>query len=82
MMVPEFTQKNIYEQRINAVIAYAREHLDDDLSLETLAHVAGFSPFHFHRVFKALTDETISDMVLRLRLERATALLRATPDLY
>jgi len=81
MMVPEFTQKNIYEQRINAVIAYAREHLDDDLSLATLARVAGFSPFHFHRVFKALTDETISDLVLRLRLERATALLRATPDL-
>lgn len=81
MMSPDLTQKNIYEQRINAVIHYAREHLDEDLSLETLAQVAGFSPFHFHRVFKALTDETINELVVRLRLERAAALLRASPAL-
>lgn len=80
-MISNHTQKNIYEQRINDVIHYAREHLDDDLSLATLAQVAGFSPFHFHRIFKALTEETISDLVLRLRLERAAALLRATPHL-
>jgi AraC family transcriptional regulator len=43
--------------------------------------VAGFSPFHFHRLFKAITDETINDMVTRLRLERAVVLLRATPQL-
>jgi AraC family transcriptional regulator len=43
--------------------------------------VAGFSPFHFHRVFHTLTDETLNEMVLRLRLERAAALLRATPRL-
>lgn len=81
IMLSESTQKNIYEQRINAVIAYAREHLDDDLSLATLAQVAGFSPFHFHRIFKAMTEETINELVVRLRLERAAALLRATPAL-
>jgi len=40
-----------------------REHLNDDLSLEALARVAGFSPFHFHRLFKSLTEETINEMV-------------------
>lgn len=74
-------QENYYLQRIHAVIAYVRENLQADLSLDTLAQVAGFSPFHFHRIFKTLTDETINDMVLRLRLERAAALLRATPEL-
>lgn len=75
------TQENLYLQRINAVIDYVREHLHDDLSLDLLARVAGFSPFHFHRVFKAIAEETLSDMVVRLRLERAASLLRATPEL-
>lgn len=74
-------QENLYIQRIHAVIGYVREHLKDELSLDTLARVAGFSPFHFHRVFKSITGETINEIVLRLRLERAAALLRSTPNL-
>jgi AraC family transcriptional regulator len=72
-------QQNLYLQRIHAVVGHVRENLDGDLSLGTLAQVAGFSPFHFHRIFKTLTGETINDLVLRLRLERAVALLRSTP---
>lgn len=75
------TQENLYLQRLNAVTAYVRENLNEDLSLNTLAQVAGFSPFHFHRLFKAITEETVNEMVTRLRLERAVALLRATPEL-
>ena len=74
-------QENLYLQRINAVIDYARENLNRDLSLDTLARVAGFSPFHFHRIFKSITEETVNEMVMRLRLERAVALLRSTPEL-
>lgn len=74
-------QENLYLQRINLVIRHVRENLKDDLSLDVLARVAGFSPFHFHRLFKSITDETINDMVVRLRLERAVSLLRATPKL-
>jgi AraC family transcriptional regulator len=74
-------QGNLYVQRINAVIGHIRENLNDDLSLDTLARVAGFSPFHFHRLFKSITEETVSDMVMRLRLERAVMLLRSTPKL-
>jgi AraC family transcriptional regulator len=74
-------QENLYIQRINAVIRHVRENLDDDLSLDTLARVASFSPFHFHRIFKSITDETVNDLVTRLRLERAAVLLRSTPDL-
>lgn len=74
-------QETIYHQRIDAVVAHVRRHLDEELSLESLAQVAGFSPFHFHRIFKAMTNETLNEMVTRLRLERAVALLRATPQL-
>jgi AraC family transcriptional regulator len=67
-----------YQQRINLVLDYIRAHLGEDLSLATLAAVAGFSPFHFHRLFRALTDETVNACVNRLRLERAVQLLRGS----
>jgi AraC family transcriptional regulator len=71
-------QENAYGQRLNAVLNYIRENVTGDLTLNTLARVAGFSPFHFHRLFKSLTDETVADCVARLRLERAAALLKAS----
>lgn len=78
-MTPRLAQENLYLKRIHAVMAYIRENLQYDLSLERLASVAGFSPFHFHRLFKSITEETLNESVMRLRLERAVALLRATP---
>lgn len=74
-------QESLYVQRINAVIGHIRENLDGDLSLDALARVACFSPFHFHRLFKLMTGETVNEIVTRLRLERAAALLRSTPKL-
>ena len=74
-------QENLYFQRINAVIDHVRENLQDELSLDQLARVAGFSPFHFHRVFKSIAEETVNEMVVRLRLERAVSLLRSTSEL-
>lgn len=65
-----------YERRINDVIDYISAHRGEDLRLDRLAAIAAFSPFHFHRVFKAVTGETIADFVQRLRLERAARALR------
>ncbi|SOD92179.1 AraC family transcriptional regulator [Caenispirillum bisanense] len=62
-----------YSRRIQAVIAHIGEHLDGDLSLERLADVACLSPFHFHRVYRHLTGETVAETIRRLRLARATA---------
>ncbi|MGH7414534.1 MAG: AraC family transcriptional regulator [Candidatus Rokuibacteriota bacterium] len=69
-----------YEKRVNRVIDHVRDHLADDLPLERLARVALFSPFHFHRVFRAVTGETLSAFVQRQRLERAAASLIHHPD--
>jgi AraC-like DNA-binding protein len=38
---------------------------------------AAFSPFHFDRVFKAVTGETLFGFIQRVRLERAAAALLA-----
>jgi AraC family transcriptional regulator len=62
-----------YERRVYRVMDYIQAHLDEDLTLEKLAGVAAFSPFHFHRVFAAITGETLSDFIRRVRLERAAS---------
>src|SRR5215475_13280329 len=71
------TQANSeYAQRINRVIDYLRENLDRQMKLEELAKVAGFSEFHFHRIFGAVSGETLNNFTNRLRLEKAARLLR------
>jgi AraC family transcriptional regulator len=67
-----------YTRRIDRVIDYLCDHLDTPLKLEELATVACFSEFHFHRVFRAMTGETLNDFTNRLRLEKAARLLKRT----
>lgn len=69
---------NDYIQRINKVIAYINNHLDETLDLKTLANEAALSDFHFHRIFKALKGEAIGGYITRLRLEATARLLRYT----
>lgn len=62
-----------YSRRIARVIEHIAEHLDATLDLESLAAVAHFSPWHFHRMYRETTGETVADTVRRLRLHRAAA---------
>jgi AraC family transcriptional regulator len=65
-----------YTQRINRVIDYLRGNLDRQVTLEELAKIACFSEFHFHRIFGAVSGETLNNFTNRLRLEKAARLLR------
>jgi AraC family transcriptional regulator len=49
--------------------------LDDPPSLAELASAAAVSPFHFHRIWRALTGETVGQTILRLRMEASQELL-------
>lgn len=63
--------------RINSVIDFIEQHLENDLSLKRLASEANYSPFHFHRVFTTLTGETPFEFVRRKRVEKiAWAMLK------
>jgi len=59
---------------------YVRDNLAGDLRLETVAQVANFSPFHFHRTFKSIVGETLNDYVRRMRAQRAASFLIHNPD--
>ncbi|MFT4142258.1 MAG: AraC family transcriptional regulator, partial [Bacillus sp. (in: firmicutes)] len=67
--------RNEYLRRIYKVQDYIESNIDSSLSIEKLADIAGFSKFHFHRIFKGIVDEPLSRYVNRLKLERATNLL-------
>lgn len=60
-----------YEARLQRVLAYIYDHLDDELSLNHLADIACMSPYHWHRIFRAMTGETLAETVRGLRLAKA-----------
>jgi AraC family transcriptional regulator len=69
----------VYADRMHRVIEYIDRHLDQSLNLSTLAEVAHFSPFHFHRLFSAWTGETLGEYLRRRRIEIAATRLAAQP---
>jgi AraC family transcriptional regulator len=64
---------------MHRVVEHIDRHLDEPLELETLAGVAHFSPFHFHRLFSAWMGETLGEYVRRRRLEIAAQRLVSQP---
>src|SRR3954454_19889561 len=69
-----------YVERVNRAIDHIVRNLGEPLRLEEVSAAAGFSPFHFHRVFKSLLGETLNQFVKRLRLERALYLMSHAPN--
>ena len=68
-----------YVERVNRAIDHIIRNLAQPLKLEVVSAAACFSPFHFHRIFKALLGETLNQFVKRQRLERALYLMSHAP---
>jgi AraC family transcriptional regulator len=64
--------------KLRRTIAYIQEHLEQELSLTTLAAVAQTSPAHFARLFKQATGRTPHQYVITCRMEYAKQLLVET----
>lgn len=56
---------------MNHVLKYIEEHLEESLNIKRLAEIAGYSEYHFIRMFKRYTNETVMEYVCRRRLIRA-----------
>jgi AraC family transcriptional regulator len=67
-----------YAARVSRVIDHIWRNLDRAPSLDELAGVACLSPYHFHRVYHAVCDETVVETQRRLRLHRSAVDLVAT----
>lgn len=60
-----------YRKRLIKVIDYIHDNLEGDLSVNALAEVAIMSPYHFHRVYREIVQETVNATIRRLRLQHA-----------
>ena len=73
--------KEEYKISVLKVMLYIEENYKDDLTLEELAKTASFSKYHFHRIFKHITNETISDYIRRIRLQSTTLKLKSKENI-
>lgn len=69
--MPNSEASNSYQTRLNRVVDHLHAHLESDINHEDLAAIACLSPYHWHRIYKAMQGETVSATLKRLRLDRA-----------
>ena len=67
-------------ERVRETVHFIHASLDQPLDVESIARIAGFSPFHFQRLYRVLVGETVMDTVRRLRLERAALGLQTSGE--
>lgn len=70
-----------HKKRIIKAIRYIENHLDADLSLEHISEVAMYSPFHFHRIFKLITGETLQNYIIRKKIEKSAFYLAVQKEM-
>ena len=78
MGVPEQMEKRNNDRAVSSIDAakqYIRNHLSEDLSLETVAAQVFISPKYLSKLFKEESGITYTDYVTSQRMEKATALI-------
>lgn len=72
-------QQKVYDKKFDAVTEYLKQHYTEQITLEELADFAGFSKYHFSRLFKEHYQMSLPEYITTLRIARATELLES-PD--
>ncbi|WP_058300906.1 AraC family transcriptional regulator [Gorillibacterium timonense] len=71
---------NGYPERIQQVIDYIEEQAEEQPSLSELAAIAGFSDYHFHRIFLVMVGIPVMDYVRKRKLAKAAYRVSHTDD--
>ena len=72
------SQRLVDVERLRGVLAFIRKNYEEKLTLERVAKAACMSPQYFCRFFKKTTGTSLTDYVLRLRIDRSMELLLST----
>ena len=59
---------------------YISTHLDEDITLDSLANIAGYSKYYALRIFKELTGRTPFETIRALRLTKAAQTLQSSDE--
>lgn len=68
-------KKKEYIQKLNVVLDYIDANFTDNISLEEMADMAGYSKYHFSRLFSEYTKQTFCDYLNLRRIKAAESLL-------
>ena len=64
-----------YVDKFNLILKYIEQNYANDVTLEKLADIAGYSPYHFSRIFKKYSNTTFINFLNRRRIKAAELLL-------
>jgi len=80
-LLKESAKNRLSDSRKSALAkiqSYIRDHLESDVSLQTIADHVHFHPVYLSKLYKQETGETLSDYINRVRMEKAVYLLKET----
>lgn len=63
---------------VQEILTYISYHLEEKISLEQLAKISGYSPFHLHKMLKQELQEPIGNYIKRQRIKKAAYLIALT----
>ena len=66
----------IKNEVINEAISYIMEHITDEITVEDVAEHCHFSKFHFSRMFKEETGESVYAFIKRIKMEQSAFRLK------
>lgn len=73
---PSNSNKKIHGmERLNYALQYVENNYQDNITLKDASKAAGFSEYHFSRVFKDMTGQNFTDYVNARRIRKAEKLL-------
>ena len=67
-----------HNERLRIARSYIDRHYDTPITLERISSEAGFSPYHFIRLFRAAYRQTPHQYLMQQRIDRAKDLLRSS----
>lgn len=65
-------------EQIQKTVDYIEEHLNEDISIESLAKMAALSPFYYQKLFRRLVKKPVAEYVKLRRMAKATEALQDT----
>lgn len=70
----------IANEVINRAIEYILEHTDEKITVDEIAEYCHFSKFHFSRLFKAETGESVYSFIKRVKMDQSAFRLKVEKD--
>lgn len=79
-LITRYREKNVDEERMKqsrqmeklcGITSYIQEHYKEDMKLETVADIFGFSPTYLSRIFKKYANVNYKTYILNVRVEYA-----------